>query len=85
MGQQGAIRVIRRKGKEKGGRREWAGMWHAGRARCWADGEIWAERLDKVAGLKIKRERERVKRPGWAGFEGRREEEGGFGTFFLFF
>jgi hypothetical protein len=47
------------KEKRKEGERGWAGMWDAGRARCWAGGEIWAKRPDKVAGLKIERDRER--------------------------
>jgi hypothetical protein len=47
--------------------------------------EIWAEWPDKFAGLKIKRERERVKRPSCAGFEVRERGRGVFWDFFLFF
>jgi hypothetical protein len=45
--------------------------------------EIWAEWPDKFAGLKIKRERERVKRSGCAGFEVRERGRGVFWDFFL--
>jgi hypothetical protein len=44
--------------------------------------EIWAEWPDKFAGLKIKRER--VKRPGYAGFEVRERGRGVFWDFFCF-